>query len=80
MPQIISFSGITLINVAFTRSLVALIVVITFCGSPTVWAEAVANQDVEARVVSILKTMTLEQKVGQMVQGELRTVKPADLT
>lgn len=80
MPQIISFSGTALIKVAFTRSLVALIVVITFCGSPTIWAEAVANKDVEARVVSILKTMTLEQKVGQMVQGELRTVKPADLT
>lgn len=57
-----------------------LLVIAGFCASQLVWAEAEVNQDVEARVTSILKNMTLEQKVGQMVQGEIKTVTPADLT
>ena len=57
-----------------------LLVIVAFCASQFVWAEAEVNQDVEARVTSILKNMTLEQKVGQMVQGEIKTVTPADLT
>ena len=57
-----------------------LLVIVGFCASQFVWAEAEVNQDVEARVTSILKNMTLEQKVGQMVQGEIKTVTPADLT
>lgn len=38
------------------------------------------NADVEPRVKSILASMTLEQKVGQMVQGEIKSVTPADVT
>ena len=57
-----------------------LLVIVGFCASQFVWAEAEVNQDVDARVTSILKNMTLEQKVGQMVQGEIKTVTPADLT
>ena len=57
-----------------------LLVIVGFCASQLVWAEAEVNQDVDARVTSILKNMTLEQKVGQMVQGEIKTVTPADLT
>jgi len=38
------------------------------------------NADIEPRVKSILASMTLEQKVGQMVQGEIKSVSPADVT
>ena len=80
MPRIISFSARTSINVGFRRCSAALLLVTAFFGSAVIWAEAAVNQDVEARVASLLKTMTLEQKVGQMVQGEIKTVAPADLT
>jgi hypothetical protein len=36
-----------------------LLVIVGFCASQFVWAEAEVNQDVEARVTSILKNMTL---------------------
>mmetsp|Transcript_31512 Transcript_31512/g.38290 ORF Transcript_31512/g.38290 Transcript_31512/m.38290 type:complete len:817 (+) Transcript_31512:319-2769(+) len=42
--------------------------------------DVAVNQDVEGQITNILKDMTLEQKVGQMVQGEIKTVTPADLT
>ncbi|WP_345776613.1 glycoside hydrolase family 3 N-terminal domain-containing protein [Pseudoxanthomonas sp. PXM02] len=34
---------------------------------------------VEARVAEILASMTLEQKVGQMVQPEIKSISPADV-
>ena len=80
MPRIIRFSARTSINVGFRRCSAALLLVTAFFGSAVIWAEAAVNKDVEARVASLLKTMTLEQKVGQMVQGEIKTVAPADLT
>jgi beta-glucosidase len=43
-------------------------------------AVADINADVETRVQSILQEMSLEQKVGQMVQGEIKWVSPADVT
>ena len=41
---------------------------------------AMADKDVEAQVQSILQGMTLEQKVGQMIQGEIKWVTPEDVT
>ena len=38
------------------------------------------NADVETRVQSILQEMSLEQKVGQMVQGEIKWVSASDVT
>ena len=38
------------------------------------------NADVETRVQSILQDMNLEQKVGQMMQGEIKWVSPSDVT
>lgn len=34
----------------------------------------------EARIKAIMKDLTLEQKVGQMVQGEIKWAKPSDVT
>ena len=48
--------------------------------APTAIAKNNVNADVESRVKSILKSLTLEQKVGQMVQGEIKSVTPADVT
>nr|MCS5588091.1 hypothetical protein [Porticoccaceae bacterium] len=42
-------------------------------------AELPSGEDIETRVQSILADMTLEQKVGQMVQGETRYVTPDDV-
>lgn len=41
---------------------------------------AMADKDVEAQIQSILQGMTLEQKVGQMIQGEIKWVTPEDVT
>ena len=38
------------------------------------------NGGVETRVQSILQDMNLEQKVGQMMQGEIKWVSPSDVT
>ena len=35
-------------------------------------SSAMADKAVEAQVQSILQDMTLEQKVGQMIQGEIK--------
>jgi beta-glucosidase len=45
------------------------------------WSAASAEQgsDVEAQVAALLARMTLEQKVGQMVQAEIRSVTPDDV-
>jgi beta-glucosidase len=43
-------------------------------------AVADINADVETRVQSILQEMNLEQKVGQMVQGEIKWVSASDVT
>ena len=37
------------------------------------------GQDVDGRVASVLSTMTLEQKVAQMIQGEIAHVTPEDV-
>jgi beta-glucosidase len=45
------------------------------------WGVACADQDndIEAKVAALLARMTLEQKVGQMVQPDIRSVTPDDV-
>jgi beta-glucosidase len=45
------------------------------------WGAASADQDddIEAKVAALLARMTLEQKVGQMVQPDIRSVTPEDV-
>lgn len=45
------------------------------------WSAASADQDgdVETKVAALLARMTLEQKVGQMVQPDIRSVTPDDV-
>jgi beta-glucosidase len=46
-----------------------------------VWSAASADQngDIEAKIAALLARMTLEQKVGQMVQPDIRSVTPDDV-
>jgi beta-glucosidase len=37
------------------------------------------DRNIEARIVELLRTMTLEQKVAQMVQADIRSVTPEDV-
>ena len=56
------------------------VALVLFIAAPAAIAKNDVNADVETRVKSILESMTLEQKVGQMVQGEIKSVTPADVT
>jgi beta-glucosidase len=58
------------------QALKALLVVFFSLSAPS----AMADKAVEAQVQSILQDMTLEQKVGQMIQGEIKWVSPQDVT
>jgi beta-glucosidase len=40
---------------------------------------AINNESIEQRVERLVNAMTLEQKVGQMVQGEIKKVSPDDV-
>ena len=55
-----------------------ILLAITCLVAPTAVADI--NADVESRVKTILSDLSLEQKVGQMVQGEIIWVSPADVT
>jgi beta-glucosidase len=46
---------------------------------PAVESPVAADPDLEARVLEILSAMTLEQKIGQMVQAEIKSVTPAEV-
>ena len=49
---------------------------------PAIWPEittAALNPDVEKRIDNILSKMTLEQKVGQVIQGDTNSVTPAEV-
>ena len=37
------------------------------------------NEEIEKRIAALLQAMTLEQKVGQMVQPDIRDVTPQDV-
>jgi len=42
-------------------------------------SEMARDSALEAQVASMLSRMTLEQKVGQMVQAEIQSVTPSDV-
>jgi beta-glucosidase len=46
---------------------------------PRVTSPVPANPQIEAKIAALLKQMTLEQKVGQMVQAEIRDATPEDV-
>jgi beta-glucosidase len=50
---------------------------------PEIWPEIAVphpgSRDVEARVEEILAGMTLEQKIGQVIQGDIASVTPEDV-
>jgi beta-glucosidase len=46
---------------------------------PKIASEVKADPQIEARIASILSKMTLAQKIGQMIQPEIRYVTPADM-
>jgi len=51
------------------------VVLLAACGKQ----EIPTSMDVETRVQEILSTMTLEQKVGQMIQAEIKFATPEDV-
>ena len=59
-----------------------LLMLLTFCliGGIANASEKIEEDPVELRIQEIMKDLTLEQKVGQMVQGEIKWVKPSDVT
>jgi beta-glucosidase len=54
----------------------ALLVTASAC---TPQASPPADPQIEAEITALMERMTLEEKVGQMVQGESESVEPADL-
>ena len=40
---------------------------------------AITDAATEARIDALMKKMTVEQKVGQLIQGDLSTITPNDL-
>jgi beta-glucosidase len=64
---------------SLSRTIVAVVVLaVSFLVAPLAVADI--NADVEGRVKAILSDLSLEQKVGQMVQGEIKWVSPSDVT
>ena len=59
-----------------------LLMLLTLClvGGIVNASEKIEEDLVELRIQEIMKDLTLEQKVGQMVQGEIKWVKPSDVT
>src|SRR5688572_13168494 len=51
--------------------------------NPALWPEAksqgLIDAKTEARITALLKRMSLEEKVGQMIQADTASVKPEDL-
>ena len=47
----------------------------------SLWAigQAHSRTDIDRRVEALLSTLTLEQKVAQMIQGEIKHVTPEDV-
>src|SRR6186713_397992 len=46
---------------------------------PVVTSSVKRDPRLEARIAELLRKMTLEQKVGQMLQADIRSVTPADV-
>ena len=52
--------------------------------NPSVWPvarspSAISSSQTEAQIAGILSAMTIEQKVGQMIQADISAITPADL-
>ncbi|WP_308909203.1 glycoside hydrolase family 3 protein [Pseudokordiimonas caeni] len=51
--------------------------------NPAVWPEArskgLIDAATETRITELMATMSLEEKVGQLIQGDLSTIRPEDL-
>lgn len=78
-----------------TRSTVALVALAIGAGllpfdsvaqsaDPAVWPrvvspDAITDADTERRIDRLLETMTLEEKVGQIIQADIDAIKPEDL-
>ena len=65
--------------IAALKTIFRLIFILSACLT-TPAAIADVNADVESRVQSILQELSLEQKVGQMMQGEIKWVSASDVT
>ena len=76
----VQLTTITFVSLnALPKALVRLILLTVTCLlAPTAVADV--NADVESRVKTILSGLSLEEKVGQMVQGEIKWVSPSDVT
>ena len=80
MPLKSRWLNTSLTRVSLRRSIAIVLVFLACCVSQIAWAESAFTDNIETQVASILKDMTLEQKVGQMVQGEIKEVTPEDVT
>ena len=47
---------------------------------PKVESAVKKDPEIEAKIIELLGKLTLEEKVGQLIQPELRHVTPADIT
>lgn len=69
-------------NVARSLLCLSLLAGVAAPAVPAIWPAATqhrADPAIEARVRSIVAGMTLEQKIGQMTQADIRSVKPSEV-
>ncbi len=64
----------------FKISRLLMLLTLSLVGGIANASEKIEEDLVELRIQEIMKDLTLEQKVGQMVQGEIKWVKPSDVT
>ena len=64
----------------FRISRLLMLLTLSLIGGTANASEKIEEDPVEQRIQEIMKDLTLEQKVGQMVQGEIKWVKPRDVT
>ncbi len=64
----------------FRISRLLMLLTLSLIGGLAYASEKIEEDLVELRIQEIMKDLTLEQKVGQMVQGEIKWVKPSDVT
>ena len=71
-------------NAAVSSAQSAIAIPANATAHPSLWPsasspDAMSDAATEAFVAQLLSTLTLEEKVGQMIQGDLASVKPEDL-
>ncbi|MDG1749846.1 MAG: glycoside hydrolase family 3 N-terminal domain-containing protein [Porticoccaceae bacterium] len=64
----------------FKISRLLMLLTLSLVGGIANASEKIEEDPVELRIQEIMKDLTLEQKVGQMVQGEIKWVTPSDVT